>query len=466
MKKVLVLDDSISWRIFLKKSLEQYGYDVEVAENGLEGINKFFDFLPDIIISDYVMPQMNGVHLCRFIRSYAAFSNVGIIILTGANESINEFWAKKSGANMFLRKDADPEELMNKIKEFIEDGNYSIEWTREFHKFRMEPFRELVDILEESLKMEVIKSSILNLVEKMDDEEHIMREIYLILEEFFNFENAFFMLISTSFGRMYSFSKDKNYSCSVLKDFLFSNFKKPTTPSEWIIKGMYDDAVSKVPDNYSVFNIEYNKIEQGLILFENVKNEHNMVYVMNMISETLGILFKTLNNFYDYKTAAENDGLTGLLNKKNILDKLKEFLITFRRKNYPLSIAMIDIDDFKKINDTYGHVTGDKVLKNIATIINSEMRENDFAGRFGGEEFLILMPGTSCIEAKKALERILESVRNYNWKDLGINLPVTFSAGVACNYQNKSATIFINTADKLLYRAKKKGKNRIIIEEE
>jgi two-component system cell cycle response regulator len=468
MKKVLIIDDSVSWRAFLKKSIEKLGHEVEVAEDGLEGLNKFFDFLPDIIISDYVMPKMNGVHLCRFLRSYSSFSNVGILILTGANESINEFWAKKSGANIFLRKDLKPDELIRKIDDFIKKNNFSIEWTREFYKFRTNPFSELVDILEETLKMEVLKSTILDLVDKVNDEEYIINKLYYLFKEFFSFEGLHILLLSASAGRVYSFSKRKKYSQNKLKNFLFSNLIKPITPTEWFFKGEFDENNLNTPVEYLAFNIVHENNDLGIIVFDNVENKNNLLYYMNFLNDSLGILFKTLSVFLDYRTASERDGLTGLYNKKVITEKLDNLKKSFKRKKFDLSIAMIDIDDFKHVNDKYGHIVGDKVLKVFSEILVSKMRENDFIGRYGGEEFLVIMPGTNCNEAKLALERALESVKDYNWEELGIlkSKSITFSGGVCCKYKGKSLTEFINDADKALYLAKKMGKNRIITGEE
>jgi len=122
---------------------------------------------------------------------------------------------------------------------------------------------------------------------------------------------------------------------------------------------------------------------------------------------------------------------------------------------------MMDIDDFKKVNDTYGHVTGDEVLKRVGKIISSTIRDTDLAGRYGGEEFLILMPATEIDAAKKAIERVLENIRNYNWKELGIE-KVTMSAGVAQAVPGKSVTELIEMADKALYQAKRSGKDRCV----
>ncbi|GAB6188930.1 PleD family two-component system response regulator [Marinitoga arctica] len=465
IKKILIIDDSVSWREFLNSKLTTLGYDVEIASDGLNGLNKFFEFLPDIVVTDYIMPQMNGIHLCRFIRSYNSFSNVGIIVLTGANESINEFWAKKSGANLFLRKNLPPEKLITKLDNFIKNNNFSIEWSKEFYKFRVNPFIELVDILEESLKMEVLRSTILDLIDYTSDEEYVIKNLHNLFKEFFKFDGLHILLLSTSFGRIYSFSKNK-YSQKNMKNFLLKFSIKPTSPTEWIFKGNFNHESDINPEDYMFFNVIHENIELGVIVFEKIYNKNNLIYYMNVLNKAISILFKALNNFIDYRDASERDGLTGLYNKKTIEEKLKDLITTFKRKNFEISIAMIDIDDFKSINDTYGHIVGDSVLKIFSNILTEELRENDFIGRYGGEEFLAIMPATNCEEAKIALQRALDKINNYNWSSIGIKGKITFSAGICCDFKNKSVTDFINDADNFLYIAKNKGKNIIITGEE
>ncbi|KLO23327.1 diguanylate cyclase [Marinitoga sp. 1197] len=469
MRKILVIDDSKSWREYLKDNLTKMGYDVSVAENGFEGINLFFKILPDVVISDYIMPQMNGIHFCRFIRSYDAFSRVGIIILTGAEDSINEFWAKKSGADLFIKKDKSPENILESIVKFLESNKFTIEWSREFYKFRKNPFSELVDILEETLKIEIIKSSILDLISNIYDEEYIMIKLKDLLKEFFKFENLNIMILSHVIGRVYAFSNNKKFQCKKIKKLLYEKLLNPTTPSEWIFKGDFCDKGKNetiLLENSIFFNLKSGNTDLGVISFSNFENKNTIAYYMNFMLEPLTTLFKALNNYMDYKVSSERDSLTGLYNKRKITEKLRELIILFKRKKYGLSVAILDIDGFKQINDEFGHITGDKVLIKLSQIMQDELRENDFIGRFGGEEFLILLPETECIKAKKVLERLLKKVSEYNWEKLGINKKITFSAGVFCDYKKRNVTYIINKADELMYMAKKLGKNRIISKED
>ena len=157
------------------------------------------------------------------------------------------------------------------------------------------------------------------------------------------------------------------------------------------------------------------------------------------------------------KKTSYTDGLTKLYNHNKIFELLDLEIIRAKRYKSTLSILMLDIDYFKKVNDEYGHQTGDVVLEQIAQEISKNIRTVDIAGRYGGEEFLVIFPGISKEEAFIVADRISKSIENLQLKE---NLKVTISGGIA-EYKNEMLLNLIETADINLYKAKNKGRNRI-----
>lgn len=151
------------------------------------------------------------------------------------------------------------------------------------------------------------------------------------------------------------------------------------------------------------------------------------------------------------------DKLTLLYNRHFFDTELKRKVWLSRKEGIPVSLIVIDIDFFKKINDTFGHIKGDEVLHRVARIIKDQIRENDIAFRFGGEEFIVLLTGTSKEEAKNVAERIRKAVEA---TDFGIGRRVTVSCGVAEYSPGETFEQFIERADKALYKAKNAGRNR------
>ncbi|MEY4564697.1 MAG: hypothetical protein RLZZ618_3974 [Pseudomonadota bacterium] len=156
---------------------------------------------------------------------------------------------------------------------------------------------------------------------------------------------------------------------------------------------------------------------------------------------------------------AHHDELTGLLNRRSLLEILTEEQHRTDRTGVPLSVAMIDIDRFKSINDTFGHSAGDLALKALSSTIKQLTRSTDRFGRYGGEEFLMIMTSTNAEEAPVPIERFREALKARGWDDVGPGLDVTFSCGVSTYVQGESIEDLIKRADDALYRAKHDGRN-------
>lgn len=152
------------------------------------------------------------------------------------------------------------------------------------------------------------------------------------------------------------------------------------------------------------------------------------------------------------------DGLTKIGNHRTLIEHLKAEITETSRTSSQLSIALFDIDDFKKVNDSKGHVYGDQVLVDIASIITKSIRGTDFAGRYGGEEFMVIFPNTTLSVASKISERIRQAVEDYNFVD---GLRITISGGTN-QYNNETITELVHSADTKLYTAKRNGKNQIV----
>lgn len=161
---------------------------------------------------------------------------------------------------------------------------------------------------------------------------------------------------------------------------------------------------------------------------------------------------------------AFSDSLTELYNRRYIMEKLPVDLLNSALLSTNLSIIMADIDYFKKVNDTYGHIAGDLTLKNVSKILLSCIkRENDWIARFGGEEFIICMPGANLEIAKKTAECMRKSIENASIKYEGKDISVTVSFGIYSlkSKGNENADDLLKYADEKLYLAKRNGRNRI-----
>jgi len=158
---------------------------------------------------------------------------------------------------------------------------------------------------------------------------------------------------------------------------------------------------------------------------------------------------------------AIHDDLTGFFNRTHLMDLIETESNRAVRTGSVFSLAMIDIDKFKNINDTYGHQTGDYVLKTFAAVIRSILRKADFCGRYGGEEFLIVLTETDLQAAKIFAERIRDCVEKSLFPSLGPDTRVTVSIGLTVYKMQENIERTISRADEALYRAKNGGRNRM-----
>ncbi|RLJ71006.1 diguanylate cyclase [Hydrogenivirga caldilitoris] len=163
------------------------------------------------------------------------------------------------------------------------------------------------------------------------------------------------------------------------------------------------------------------------------------------------------------KEEANVDPLTGLRNRRSFERALNEFYRDFKKFGYPFSLIMLDLDNFKQINDTYGHLVGDRVLREIGNILRNYLRAKDVPARTGGEEFTIILPGITKEEALMVAERLRKVISNHIIEHEGKSIRLTSSFGVAEMSENiENPEDLLRLADQRLYKAKREGKNKVV----
>ena len=167
---------------------------------------------------------------------------------------------------------------------------------------------------------------------------------------------------------------------------------------------------------------------------------------------------KNITDQLAFEKLAKIDSLTSLLNRYAIEEDMRSYIQEAKRYTLALSIIMVDIDNFKDTNDYYGHLAGDQVLKDFAWILQKTLRQTDKIGRWGGEEFMILLPHTPYEEALELAERLRNQIMIHSFENAGHK---TASFGVTEYKYSESLTSLVNRADQALYTAKRRGKNKV-----
>lgn len=157
------------------------------------------------------------------------------------------------------------------------------------------------------------------------------------------------------------------------------------------------------------------------------------------------------------------DGLTGVHNKRFLTEFLDRELSRARRHDRPLSVAMLDLDHFKKVNDTFGHLAGDQILKQVAGLISKKVRHEELLARYGGEEFTVVLPETEIDGAQAFCEKIREELADHTFVFDGQDIKVTISIGVTSFSSQEDALAMLQSADDALYQAKHLGRDRVAV---
>ena len=210
----------------------------------------------------------------------------------------------------------------------------------------------------------------------------------------------------------------------------------------------------------------------GFLVAKSTENEiiKKDIEYLEQLSNQIAITINRANVYAEILKHATLDALTGFYNRHQLEERIKQEVANAKRQHAPLCGIMTDIDFFKNVNDSYGHAAGDLVLKTIAKVIRGQLREYDIAGRYGGEEFSILLPFTKINEAQMVAERLRQTVEN---KVIDIskvapdseqkNIKITISLGIYEIKEQDSDEDLMKKADKALYQAKNTGRNKVVV---
>ncbi len=200
----------------------------------------------------------------------------------------------------------------------------------------------------------------------------------------------------------------------------------------------------------------------GILAILGMEDEHAESF--SILAEQLALELKKISLYEKVQELAITDGLTGIYVRRHFIERLNEEVARSKRHNLKLSLLMIDLDHFKQCNDTYGHLVGDIVLKEISRIMKEYVRQVDLIGRYGGEEFVIALPDTDKNSAVNVADRIRMSVEKHKFRAYDETILMTISIGVATFPETgDDVSMLIDRADQALYKAKEGGRNKAVI---
>lgn len=436
LKKVNILyvEDEDEVRNLTTSILKSLVGNLVEACNGVEGLEIFKKHnlekaegtKPfDLVVTDINMPKMDGLSMLKEI--HAVESDMPSIITTAHNDADFLKESIKQKVRGYVNKPLNLKDLIENIviavePKFLKDELIQVNKTLESQ------------VKEKTLELRSIIDSQQNLIVVIDD-----KKITNINKTFLEFVGV--ETIEHFEGKV---------SC-ICKLFLGEfNCQNENEEETWL------DVFEKLPDIKRV--VQMADIEGNERTFQvNVKpfiyNTKHYVVSFTDITE--------LKNYTNkLKFQATHDNLTKLYNRQKLNDELNQEIVRFKRYGRAFSLIMFDIDDFKVINDTFGHDVGDEVLIDIAKIVKEHTRQTDIVSRWGGEEFMILSPETNIDNCEAVAQNIRKQIQSYQFKN--VNKTITISVGITQFDETLDKDEVIKQADIALYKAKQNGKDQVV----
>ncbi|MFH0702868.1 MAG: diguanylate cyclase [bacterium] len=484
-KKVLIVEDSLTQLASLKTILSKSGYEVLTAKNGAEGVYLTYQEFPDLIVSDIVMPEINGYQLCRLLKNDELTKNIPIILLTVLSEKIDKFWGIRAGANTFIVKDGKFDLLINEIENIFNNvSSISEEERKKFIDARRFEAQSIQSNVNKLLDQSLIESTIINEFRNLSE--------YVLNAKIFN--KKIFMLISSilDYNVAGLFFNDKDEKKEKILNFHIQNIDINEKTLNEIKKDFFSmifindlendedenvyahEIFEKTGEEYSSANqisdfqskvvipiIYSDKVLGGLCLYHTAPDKFFSSRIFNITIEELKILMRIRWLYSETRLLAITDGLTNLYNRRYFQQSFEREFARAKRYKADLSVVMLDIDNFKNLNDTYGHQFGDKVLAEIARITKNSFRKTDYVARYGGEEIAIILTETTLEKSVIPIERLRKKIEQEDFICGDKIIKATVSLGVATlTYSVQTDQELLKRADQALYTAKKSGRNR------
>ncbi|MBO5947836.1 diguanylate cyclase [bacterium] len=477
MKKILLIDDSKTQLLTLKLFLTKNNFEVITAENGIEGYKKVIETPPDLIICDVMMPNLNGYQFCRLLKNNPLTQSLPIILLTSLNQNIDKFWGKQAGADLFLSKNYEFEHLLEQINITInnfpvQDGIKKTIANTQALKNALQS--KINDILDTSLMEATIMNEFRKLSKNIENSEKFLVNFFKILSSMFSYNICALNFYDDTFSdkpKFYVSTENYKYSQEFLEELVLIDEQTKELMTIEIIEHAED---KKENSDNKEFKTEYcldlqiNEKKLAKLCFYSYEIvDYENFQFFETVKNEIALMAKIRNLYAQTKYLSITDGLTSLYNRRYFFENIEREFERSRRYKSDLSIAMLDIDYFKHINDTYGHQAGDLVLKDLARILTKTLRKTDLIFRYGGEEIIILLPETSLYQALIPLERLRKIIEKRTIQYLDKEFNYTTSIGIA----EKTPEIITNEeliahADKALYKAKNSGRNKVELYEQ
>lgn len=471
--QVLLVDDNPIQLSLLHHLFQRHGHTTLEAKNGAEALIVLATENPDVVVSDCVMPLLDGYQLCRLLKDDRATRHLPVLLLTAQGAGLARFWAKTCGADRFLVKGRDLDHVVEVAASLVDPTGKPRPHGRP--RLAQENFgvdaiqRRLAQALEQRVVETALRDSIGRLYTAEHDTLRLIRGFIEILQELvlpgallvaYTGEDGTIChgVHGSSLGEGDRAALEAGVRQLIPAGSPGDCHWHPADDDEDRRRAMRDPVLRVMPaltPGYPTVGI------MGLLAERRAVDEYERLF--EIAAEELGRLLSLEDSRLRLYQQAIRDPLTGLYNRRHLLDMLHMEIDQCGRFGHSLSLMLIDLDHFKAVNDRFGHAAGDHVLSVMAQRMALGLRKVDQVGRIGGEEFLAYGPETDLDGLRALAERLRQQVALEPIPGLPEADRVTLSIGLAA-WEGPEDTLerMMARADKNLYQAKAEGRNRVV----
>ena len=482
---ILIVDDIPDNLAILSRILKERGYSVRPAINGQLALKAARHVPPDLILLDIMMPGMDGYEVCRQLKSDERTRDIPILFISALDETLNKLKAFQSGGVDYVIKPFEAQEVLARVETHLairqmqtqlQHQNVQLQQEIQERK-RMEQAlrqysRELVLFNEMSSRLQTCRTEqdtyviIADICQKlfpsdsgyiamMQNSDTTCREVAAwgdYVATFRDFEPGACPALQQAHPPSAS-SAASGYRCPHLQESSNNPSRclaipiSTTTQTLGILALITKHTESSVPNEAE----EDEDLEKKWMLANGIIEHYALVLTNLRLRETL-------------RVEAIRDPLTGLFNRRYMEESLRREAQRADRNSTSIGIIMIDIDHFKKLNDSFGHEAGDIMLRHLGTLLSNNIRGGDIACRYGGEEFLLILPEVRLDVVSQRAQELLSQIRALNIVYQKMRFSITVSIGIA-TYPGHGETVqqVVIAADMALYQAKRQGRDQLVI---
>ncbi|NBB50126.1 PleD family two-component system response regulator [Rhizobium sp. CRIBSB] len=450
--RILVVDDIPANVKLLEARLMAEYFDVLTASNGRDALDICDRTQVDVILLDIMMPEMDGFEVCERLKSNPRTADIPVVMVTALDQPSDRVRGLKAGADDFLTKPVNDLQLISRVKSLVRLKTLTDELRIRHDSTRQAGIDDMLRLQDGRLEEQ---AQVLLVDSRGASQERIIKALKPIAEVsamsdpqaavFEAAENGFDLVIVNCNLDDY----DPLRLCSQIRSLERTRFIPILLITEQGDEQMIIRALDLGVNDYIVRPLDPNELVARALT--QVRRKRYNDRLRHSVRQTIEL--------------AVTDGLTGLHNRRYLDTHLRTLFARAKVRGRPLTICITDIDRFKQVNDVYGHDAGDEVLKEFAGRIRSTVRGADLACRFGGEEFVVVMPDTPAEVAATVAERLrgMIEARPFQLRSGETPLMLTASMGIATLVPGvDTPEQLLKQADRALYEAKNSGRNRVV----